>query len=181
GLPESTAKTSFLVCMKAWELLDQQPQIDDTVQAILRSLTRIRDIVDTARQASSSTLPTALNLSREPIDKILALLEDVSVYIFNRYGTNCLARVPHDDTQPNDVFNVEAYLARIEDLQTAFYASWSPAATSAMDPTSRSAINCASLELPSPTEQITLDEATRRAGQFRIYLRPVKQLKTRFP
>ncbi|KAG8727959.1 hypothetical protein FRC11_012099, partial [Ceratobasidium sp. 423] len=174
ALPGSTVKTSFLVYMKAWELLEQQPQIDEIVQAILRSLTRIRDIVDTAIQASSSMLPTALNLSKEPIDKILALLEDVSVYIFNRYTTNCLARIPHDDSPPDDVFNVEAYLARIEDLQTAFYASWSSAATSGMDLTSRSTINDASLE-PSQTEQITLDESTRRADSYEIrsQLRPM--------
>ncbi|KAG8687335.1 hypothetical protein FRC11_007415, partial [Ceratobasidium sp. 423] len=90
ALPGCTTKTSFLVCMKAWEALDQQTQLDHAVRAILHGLTRIRDILDTISQASSSMLATAMDRSKESIDGILALLEDVSIYIFNRYSTNCL-------------------------------------------------------------------------------------------
>ncbi|KAG8760692.1 hypothetical protein FRC11_015079 [Ceratobasidium sp. 423] len=175
ALPECTAKTSFLVCMKAWEVLDQQTQLDDTIRAILNGLTRIRDITETMRQVSSSMLATALNWSKEPINEILGLLEEVSLYIFNRYSTNCLVHVPCDETQPNDVYDVEAYLTQLEDLQRAFYASWSPAAASSMDPTYRSATDNEPLELPSQHEQITLDESTRRADSYEIrgQLRPM--------
>ncbi|KAH7317495.1 WD40-repeat-containing domain protein [Rhizoctonia solani] len=133
ALPPHAAKVSFLICMKAWDLLDQQTQIDNTVQAVLRGMTRIGDIIEITNQASSSMLAAALNQSKQPVDGILALLEDVSVYIFNRYNTNELARIPLDGARPEDVYDVEAYLVRIEELQRAFYASWSPAAAAYTD------------------------------------------------
>ncbi|EUC60421.1 vegetative incompatibility protein HET-E-1, putative, partial [Rhizoctonia solani AG-3 Rhs1AP] len=133
-LPESTAKVSFLIYMKTWELLDQQAQLDDTLQAILRGLTGIGDIVDIAGQASSAMLASAMNRSKESIQGILTLLEDVSVYIFNQLATNDLAPVRPEDEGINDSFDVEAYLERLKGLQTAFHASWSPMATTPVDP-----------------------------------------------
>ncbi|KEP48238.1 vegetative incompatibility protein HET-E-1 [Rhizoctonia solani 123E] len=130
ALPESTAKVSFLICMKAWELLDQQPRIDDTTLAILRGLTHIRDINDVMSQASNSIVVTALDLSKEAIHGILALLEDASLYVFNRHTTNDLARVPDEETGTSDTYDVEAYLAHLESLQKAFHSSWSLAAAS---------------------------------------------------
>ncbi|CAE6476359.1 unnamed protein product [Rhizoctonia solani] len=122
-IPESTAKVSFLIYMKAWELLHQQAQLDETVQAILRGLTRIRDIIDVMSQASRSMLANAMSLSREAIYGILALLEDVSLYIYDRHTINNLARVRPEET--SNTYNVEAYLAVLEELQKAFYSSWS--------------------------------------------------------
>ncbi|CAE6454116.1 unnamed protein product [Rhizoctonia solani] len=128
--PESPAKVSFLIYMKAWELLDQQAQLDDTIRAILRGLIRIRDIVDITSQASSSILVTSIEQAKEPIKGILALLEDVSVYMFDQYTRNDLAHVPAEDMEADNKYDVEAYLGRLEDLQTMFFASWSPATAS---------------------------------------------------
>ncbi|CAE6431194.1 unnamed protein product [Rhizoctonia solani] len=174
-LPECTAKISFLICMKTWELLDHETQLDDTVQSILSGLTRIRDIVKTIGQASSSMLAAAMNRSKEPVCEILALLEDISLYILNQFDTNELARVPRNDIQPNDVYDVEAYLTRLEDLERVFYASWTPAATSGTDPTYSSTTDNGGLELPPQNEQITPDEPTRRADSYEIrtQLRPM--------
>ncbi|CAE6476144.1 unnamed protein product [Rhizoctonia solani] len=130
ALPESTAKASFLIYMKAWELLDQQPQLDDTTLAILRGLTHIRDINDVMSQASNSMVVTAMNLTKETIHGILALLEDVSLYVFNRHAINDLARVPDEETETSNIYDVEAYLVRLESLQKAFHSSWSLAAAS---------------------------------------------------
>ncbi|CAE6441801.1 unnamed protein product [Rhizoctonia solani] len=132
-LPESTAKVSFLIYMKAWGLLDQQAQLGNTLQAILRGLTGIGDIVDIAGQASSAMLAAAMNRSQESIQGILTLLEDVSVYIFNQLATNDLAPVRPEDEGINDSFDVEAYLDRLKELQTAFHASWSPMAATPVD------------------------------------------------
>ncbi|KAG8729244.1 hypothetical protein FRC11_009232, partial [Ceratobasidium sp. 423] len=99
----------------------------------------------------------------EPVNAILALLEGVSVYIYNRYETNCLARVASDETQLIGEYDLEAYLSRLEDLQKAFYTSWSSAAASGMDTTYPSAVDDESLELPVQNEQVILDEPTRRA------------------
>ncbi|KAL5636345.1 hypothetical protein ACGC1H_004979 [Rhizoctonia solani] len=128
ALPESTAQVSFLICMKAWELLDQQPQLDDTTQAILRGLTRIRDIIAVISQASESMLASAMNQSTQTIRSILAVLEDVSAYIYNQYTVNDLAQIPPEDADRSDTYDVEAYLVRLEELQKAFYSSWSPTA-----------------------------------------------------
>ncbi|KEP45489.1 putative vegetative incompatibility protein HET-E-1, partial [Rhizoctonia solani 123E] len=128
-LPECTAKVSFLICMKAWKFLDQQTRLDDMVQAILRGLTRVRDILDVVGQASSSMLAAGICRSKEPINGILALLEDASVYIYNRYTTNYLANI-FDDAGSNNMFDLEAYLDRLDGLQRAFYASWSPTGAS---------------------------------------------------
>ncbi|EUC53510.1 NACHT domain protein, partial [Rhizoctonia solani AG-3 Rhs1AP] len=110
------------------KLLDQQPQLDNTTLAILRGLTRIRDINEVMSQASNSMVATAMNLSKEAIHGILALLEDVSLYVFNRHTTNDLARVLDEETGTSDTYDVEAYLARLESLQKAFHSSWLPIA-----------------------------------------------------
>ncbi|KEP46840.1 putative vegetative incompatibility protein HET-E-1 [Rhizoctonia solani 123E] len=128
AIPESTASVSFLIYMKTWELLDQQPQLDNTTLAILRGLTRIRDINEVMSQASNSMVATAMNLSKEAIHGILALLEDVSLYVFNRHTTNDLARVLDEETGTSDTYDAEAYLARLESLQKAFHSSWLPIA-----------------------------------------------------
>ncbi|CCO38020.1 hypothetical protein BN14_12182 [Rhizoctonia solani AG-1 IB] len=82
--PESTAKISFLIYMNAWKLIDQQDQLDDSIRAILRGLTRIRDLTEIAGQASTETLASSIEQAKEPIKGILALLEDMSVYIIDR-------------------------------------------------------------------------------------------------
>ncbi|EUC60418.1 AAA ATPase domain protein [Rhizoctonia solani AG-3 Rhs1AP] len=128
ALPECTAKVSFLIYMKVWELLDQQAQLDDTLQAILRGLTGIGDIVDIASQASSALLAAAMNKSKESIQGILTLLEDACNYIYNQLATNDLAPFRLEGEGANDSFDVEAYLDRLKELQTAFHASWSPVA-----------------------------------------------------
>ncbi|KEP46300.1 putative vegetative incompatibility protein HET-E-1, partial [Rhizoctonia solani 123E] len=129
GLPESAAKVSFLICMKAWELLDQQAELDDSVQATLHGLARMQDIIDVMSQASNSMLATAMSQSKEAIHGILALLEDVSMFIFNRLTTNDLARASSEE-DTSDTYDVEAYLTRLEELQRAFYSTWSPIAAS---------------------------------------------------
>ncbi|CAE6469801.1 unnamed protein product [Rhizoctonia solani] len=126
AFPESTAKVSFLIYMKAWELLDQQAQLDETLQATLRGLISIRDIIDIISQAPDSMLVTAMSHSKEAIHGILTLLEDVSTYIFNQLTTNDLASVPSEEAETSDIYNVEAFLARLEDLQKVFHSSWSP-------------------------------------------------------
>ncbi|KAG8697301.1 hypothetical protein FRC11_000125, partial [Ceratobasidium sp. 423] len=109
-----------------------------------------------------------MDRSKEPINEILSLLED-------DVNLHPAAHTHRDETQPNDVFDVEAYVTRLEDLQRAFYASWSPATTSGMNPIYPSATNDESLELPLQDEQITLDEPTRRADSYEIrcQLRPM--------
>ncbi|KEP45421.1 putative vegetative incompatibility protein HET-E-1, partial [Rhizoctonia solani 123E] len=133
ALPEFNIKVSFLVYMKAWELLDQQVQLGDTLQAILRGLTGIGDIVDIAGQASSAMLAAAMSRSKESIQGILTLLEDVSVYIYNQLATNNLAPVRPEDADISDLFGVEAYFDRLKELQTAFHTSWSHVAPTPVD------------------------------------------------
>ncbi|CAE6423798.1 unnamed protein product [Rhizoctonia solani] len=130
ALPESTAKVSFLIYMRAWELLDRQAQLDETVQAILRGLTRIQDILGTVNQASSSILATALIQTKEAIHGILELLEDASTYIYNQYTLNNLAHASSKDVEAGDTYDVKAYFACLEGLQNAFYSSWSPTGAS---------------------------------------------------
>ncbi|CUA74489.1 putative WD repeat-containing protein alr3466 [Nostoc sp, PCC 7120] [Rhizoctonia solani] len=130
----SIAKTSFIVYMKTWELLDQQAHLNDTIQAILGGMTCIGEIVDIASQALSS-LPEAISRSKESISGILVLLEDVSVYIFNQLAINASAPILVGEEGPNHVYDVEAYLARLKDLQEAFNASLSPAGAAPVDPT----------------------------------------------
>ncbi|KAG8728283.1 hypothetical protein FRC11_011442, partial [Ceratobasidium sp. 423] len=115
-------------------ILDQQAHIDGSVHAVLRSFIRIRDMVNTTNQASTSMLAAAMDESKETIDGILALLEEVSVYILGRYGTNDLAYITPEDAEVNDGYSVEMYLTRLEELQGAFHSSWSPTATSCIDP-----------------------------------------------
>ncbi|KEP45001.1 putative vegetative incompatibility protein HET-E-1, partial [Rhizoctonia solani 123E] len=132
-LPECIAKVSLLIYMKAWELLDQQTQLDGAVQAILRGLTDIGDIVDIASQASGAILATAMSRSKKSIQGILTLLEDASVYIFNQVATNDLAPVPLGEAGLDQSFDVETYLGRLKDLKTLFHASWLPMAATPID------------------------------------------------
>ncbi|EUC60431.1 vegetative incompatibility protein HET-E-1, putative, partial [Rhizoctonia solani AG-3 Rhs1AP] len=159
ALPESTAKVSFLIYMKAWELLDQQDEFDDTLQAILRGLTRIQDIIEIVSQASNSILASAMGQSKDSIQDILALLEDVSVYIFNRHTINDLANVPFRGAETNDRYDVETYLACLEDLQKAFYSSWSPTSASL-----RAAHTAAAGDEPLETPQSIGDARTSFNG-----------------
>ncbi|KAG8680416.1 hypothetical protein FRC11_002523, partial [Ceratobasidium sp. 423] len=170
ALPGSTAKVSFMICMKAWEVLDNQTQLDGTVNALLRGLTRIRDMVDIASQASTSTLATCINRSKDPVDGILALLEDVSVYIFSRYSTNDLAHIPAEDAADDNAYDVEAYLARLEDLQKAFHSSWLPTATSITYP-SREVVD----ESSDQNNHIMVDEPTKTTDPYELLdrLRPM--------
>ncbi|KEP46872.1 putative vegetative incompatibility protein HET-E-1, partial [Rhizoctonia solani 123E] len=133
ALPECNAKVSFLIYMKAWELLEQRAQLDDTIQAILRGLTGIRDIVDIAGQASDGMLAAAMSRSKASIYGILTLLEDASVYIFNRLSTNHLAPVSLEEAAPDQSFDIETYLSRLRELQTLFHATWSPVADTPTD------------------------------------------------
>ncbi|KAG8710690.1 hypothetical protein FRC11_004227 [Ceratobasidium sp. 423] len=162
-LPECNAKASFLIYMKAWQVLDQQTQLDDAVYAILRSLIRVRDMVNIVSQASTAT---GVNQSKEPIEGILGLLEDVSIYIFNRYGTNDLARIPLGDVGVNETYDVEEYLTRLEELQRTFHASWSPAATLRIDTANE--IPSESSEIPQQNDHATVDGPTRTTGLYEI-------------
>ncbi|CAE6430268.1 unnamed protein product, partial [Rhizoctonia solani] len=130
ALPKITSKLSFMIYMKAWEVLDQQTQIDDTVQGILHGLKSIEAILDTVGRASSLTLPTAVDRSREAIANILTLLEDISVYILDQHATNNLVHILRSEVESNDTHNADTYLARLEELYKMFYALWSPTDTS---------------------------------------------------
>ncbi|KDN46741.1 hypothetical protein RSAG8_04121, partial [Rhizoctonia solani AG-8 WAC10335] len=136
ALPESTSKLSFLILMKTWEQLEQinhVSELDETIQEIIRGLIRIQDVVEVLRQASNSVLASAINRSKEPINNILKLLDDMSVYVFNRLVTDC--PVSRDEVHSNETFNIQEYLARLENLQSVFYASWSTLPTPRMDST----------------------------------------------
>ncbi|CAE6434329.1 unnamed protein product [Rhizoctonia solani] len=132
ALSEGTAKVPFLICMKAWELLDQQTQLDHTVKGILHGLARFRDINDIVGRTSSSNLATVMGRSKESINDILTLLGDISIYIYNQLTTNDLVHVATDEGV-DDGHNPETYLARLVDVQRAFYASWSPKMGSCAD------------------------------------------------
>ncbi|CAE6536797.1 unnamed protein product [Rhizoctonia solani] len=135
ALPESTARASFLIYMKAWEALDQQTQLDETVSVLLRGLSPIHGMIEIASQASSTTLANTMNRLKELLDDILALLQDISVYIFDRYGANDLvAHIPLQEAEANDAYDIEAYLARPDNLQKALYSLWSPAAAPYTEP-----------------------------------------------
>ncbi|CAE6445342.1 unnamed protein product [Rhizoctonia solani] len=173
ALPESTTKVSFLIYMKAWELLDQQAQLDETVQAILRGLTHIQDILDIVSQASDSMLANAMSLSTEAIIGILALLEDASAYIFNQYTMNDLARVPSEHAEASDTYDVEAYLGCLEELQKAFYSSWSPTGAS-FGATEAENNTPSDRSHPEDDAQTTSDESAK-TGWYEIVnlLRPI--------
>ncbi|KEP47127.1 putative vegetative incompatibility protein HET-E-1 [Rhizoctonia solani 123E] len=126
AFPDGRAKITFLIYMKTWELLDRQTELNDTVQAILSGLTDIGDIVDIVGQVSSAVLPTAMGRSKASIEGLLALLEDSSVYIYNQLATNDLPPASLENADLDEPFNVETYLNRLKELQTAFHASWSP-------------------------------------------------------
>ncbi|KAJ1309343.1 hypothetical protein OPQ81_006122 [Rhizoctonia solani] len=125
-LPQRTAKLSFLIIVKTWELLDKHNRLDESIQDILHSLINIRDVVEVLGQASSAVLATILDQSKEPISDILSLLEDASVYIFNRLETNELAPISRDGAHPSAIFEVAEYLGRLKSLQETFHTSWAP-------------------------------------------------------
>ncbi|CAE6483529.1 unnamed protein product [Rhizoctonia solani] len=163
-LPGCTAKISFLICLRAWELLDRKAHPDDAVQAIFHGSNYIRDIVDTMNQASNSILFAAMEQSKGPIKDILALLEDISVHIFNRCAIN-------DLMESNNVCNIDAYLSQLGDLQKAFYASWLSTVVSYKAP-----IRVVDNEFSdiSQNSQDTIDEQTKTTGLHEILdlLRP---------
>ncbi|CAE6418606.1 unnamed protein product, partial [Rhizoctonia solani] len=173
AFPESTAKVSFLIYMKAWELLDQQAQLDETLQATLRGLIRIRDIIDIISQAPDSMLVTAMSHSKEAIHGTLTLLEDVSTHIFNQLTTNDLACVPSEEAEASGIYNIEASIARLEDLQKAFHSSWSPIAFPA--DTAHTANNTPSdrSELGNNAEAISNEVAKTDWYEIVNLLRPV--------
>ena len=70
------------------KILEQQTQLDDVIQDILRGFVALQDIIEVLNQASSSMLITALDQSEAPVNDILTLLEDASVYIYNRLAAN---------------------------------------------------------------------------------------------
>ncbi|CAE6476566.1 unnamed protein product [Rhizoctonia solani] len=133
AFPGCAAKLSFCICMKAWEALDQQVKLDDTVQEMLHGLIKIRNIIDTVGQASSSVLTTALGLSKQPINSILTLLTEISVWILNHYMANDLVHAPLAEEALDDAELVEAFLARLDDLKNDFYALWSISIVSCID------------------------------------------------
>ncbi|CAE6450481.1 unnamed protein product [Rhizoctonia solani] len=158
ALSQSTAKVTFLICMKTWELLDQQTELDEMVKDILDGLNCIRDINDTISQAQSSILATAMDQSKKAINDILALLEDISVYIFNRYTRNELVPAPLDEAEPEHANNTEAYVSRLLDLQQEFHTSWSP------ELESQTNLNNATSEQPNgpwQDEHTPVDESER--------------------
>ncbi|CCO36174.1 hypothetical protein BN14_10302 [Rhizoctonia solani AG-1 IB] len=161
--PESTAKISFLIYMNAWKLLDQQAQLDDSIRAILHGLTRIRDLTEIAGQASTETLANSIEQAKEPIKGILALLEDISVYIIDRYTTNSLAHIPAEDTEPNSEHDVEVYLSSLEELQKAFFASWSPTVSGTND---LAHMDDEQLDGSQHNNQGLIDEPTRFIGPW---------------
>ncbi|KAH7317508.1 WD40-repeat-containing domain protein [Rhizoctonia solani] len=124
ALPGPTAKMSFLIFMKTWELLEQQTQLDGIIQDILRGLNGIRDIIDSLSQTQSSMLATTIGRSKEPINKFLELLEEVSVYMFSWMTAN----------NPGDSYDIDKYLAELGNLHQAFHASWSSSTVSCIDP-----------------------------------------------
>ncbi|CAE6460774.1 unnamed protein product, partial [Rhizoctonia solani] len=125
-LPQCGGKFLFLVFVKTRELLDQQLELDNIIRDILRGLPCIRDIIEVLSQASSSTLARATDRLKEPIINILLLLEDASVYIFNRLIAKDLEDHKTDNgVDENDTYDVESYLARLAEQQDAFHASWS--------------------------------------------------------
>ncbi|CAE6498821.1 unnamed protein product [Rhizoctonia solani] len=163
---EGTSKLSFLIIAKSWELLEQETQLDDTVQEILRGLVHLQDIVEVIGQASSATLTTSMDQSNKAINDtivgILALLEDISVSIFNRLATKDLAHASYDGTSPSEEYDTEAYLEHLQDLREAFHVTWAPTSSS---PTGVALEDVSNEEDEPPVWswedfQATLDEST---------------------
>ncbi|KAF8749918.1 WD40 repeat-like protein [Rhizoctonia solani] len=126
-IPEyNNAKVSFLICMKTWELLDQQIQLDHTIKGILHGLYHIKDIVDTVSRTAGSALEITMNTSKEHIDSILTLLEDISLFIFSRLAVNDFKHASVNEEDHDDVYSLEFYLDRLKESQTAFHKSWIP-------------------------------------------------------
>ncbi|KAH7317519.1 WD40-repeat-containing domain protein [Rhizoctonia solani] len=162
ALPGCGAKLSFCIYMKAWEALNQQIKLDDTIQEILRGLTGIRNIIDTAGQASSSMLTTALERSKQPINSILTLLVDISIWILNRYKTNDLVHVALAEETPDDENLVGMFLTRLDASKNEFYALWSTSVVSCVD-----SPNVVGVETSSTTRecvQTVLDEPVKIAA-----------------
>ncbi|CAE7232512.1 unnamed protein product [Rhizoctonia solani] len=135
NLSGRSRKLSLIIITRVWEVLEKQSHFDDVIQDILRSFAIIQDILEILDQASSLVLIAALNRSKEPVDNILALLEDASVYLFNWIARSNKGRSPYNETHSNSTYNVGEYASRLEILQKAFHASWSPCTTSCIDPT----------------------------------------------
>ncbi|EUC60476.1 WD40-repeat protein (notchless protein), related protein, putative [Rhizoctonia solani AG-3 Rhs1AP] len=137
ALPEATfAKITFLLLIKVWELLEQNAQCDGTIEEILRGLSSIQGVVGVLSQASKSILASTMGLLKEPISGILRLLEDISVHMFNRlvaHGSDISMHI--DKAYLDDTFNIPEYLVTLENLQSAFHASWSTLAAPRMDST----------------------------------------------
>ncbi|CAE6336182.1 unnamed protein product [Rhizoctonia solani] len=126
-IPEyNNAKVSFLICMKTWELLDQQIQLDHTIKGILHGLCHIKDVVDTVSRTAGSALEITMNKSKEHIDSILALLEDISLFIFSRLAVNDFKHASVNEEDHDDAYSLEFYLDRLKESQTAFHKSWIP-------------------------------------------------------
>ncbi|KAG8731396.1 hypothetical protein FRC11_004283, partial [Ceratobasidium sp. 423] len=164
--------------------LAAEDELGEAVQAILHGLTCIRDMVAIVSQASNSILVAAMERSKGPIKDILALLEDVSVYIFNRWAhfrphhgqSNykiASARIPLDTVESNYTPDVDAYLAQLGVLQKSFNASWLPTAVSYTDPIH--ALDNEPLDLSQQNIQATIDEPTETADIYEILdlLRPM--------
>ncbi|KAG8757109.1 hypothetical protein FRC11_004789 [Ceratobasidium sp. 423] len=166
ALPEGTAKLSFMVVVKAWELLEQQTRLDDDIQDILRGLLRIQDVIEVLSQASSSMIATAMDQSKESMNNILVLLENVSVHIFNRLATNDSEDISHDEAHSSDPYDIEAYLAGLESFQKAFHASWSPSIAPGppMDPSPTNVVDDEPpvSALACQNIQVTVDESAPR-------------------
>ncbi|KAG8753330.1 hypothetical protein FRC11_007520, partial [Ceratobasidium sp. 423] len=174
AVPECNAKVSFLIYLKAWECLEKRAdELEETILEILRGFTRIREIIDTVGQASNSVLTTAMAQSKRPINGILTLLEDVSIYIYNHYTTNDLAHIPRDEAGSQGAYDVGAYLTLLEALQKEFYTSWSSATTSYTDATH--VRDNGPSELLQQNVHTTVDETTKRIDPYEILnqLRPM--------
>ncbi|KEP46350.1 putative WD40-repeat protein (notchless protein), related protein [Rhizoctonia solani 123E] len=106
-------------------------------------------------------LTTSMSHLMEVIHSILALLEDVSAYIFGRCTVNDLANIPSEDADVGDKYDVEAYIRGLEELQKAFYSSWSPTSAS---PNTSQEINVISDNASVEDDvQTTSDESAKTA------------------
>ncbi|CAE6483426.1 unnamed protein product [Rhizoctonia solani] len=121
---EHSSKLTFLILVKTWEVLEQHIHLDDAVQGILHGLVLLRDVVEVLKQASSSKMAIDMSGLKASVHDILVLLEDMSVYIFNRLSANNPADTPDEDTNPSDTYDVETFLDKLGNLQRSFHLSW---------------------------------------------------------
>ncbi|CUA73260.1 putative WD repeat-containing protein alr3466 [Nostoc sp, PCC 7120] [Rhizoctonia solani] len=131
--PDYHNKLSFITIMRTWELLQKQSKLDDVIQDIMCTCVGLQDIIQVLSQPSSSMLEAALNRSKEPANKILALLEDTSAYIFNRLTASDPAYASGIEGDVSEIYNVEDFKPRLEKLRISFHLSWSPTFTSCID------------------------------------------------